>query len=306
MKNILRPASSILLPCALLLSMLAVQGVHFVETKAKPIAIEPLRANVDEKTDPQAAKRVNELKRLNKDVRNSLKMFEDNEPRTKHRPKIEDSWIVTGKASSRQARKNCKNCSPLTKVSFRAQDLVLDTTVEMIFVPTYSAPGQWQGTVIANRYDEAGTFLQQYVADVVIVERPAGWSGIYEVSFEGGSAWLESDPALGMITDTSFVLGMPVEEQPQLIPMALGSRHSWFQNASLAVPQVGCCMPIGIRGVTNPRIRNWSVCAASICVGMGGVGCGVASLLGNLFPACAAGACSGGATVCAFRQIFGT
>jgi len=310
MKNILRPVTGIFLASALLTSMLAIQGVHFGGTNAQASQDQNRhsQANVnEEKTErgPKVAKRVNNLKRLNKDVRNALKMFEDNERRTGRRPKVEESWMLTGKASTRQARKNCKDCSPMTMVSFRPQDPVFDNGIEMIFIPTYSVPGQWQGTVIVNRYDEAGTFLQQYVADVAIVEEPGAWNVIYEVSFEQDGAWLESDPALGMVTDTSFVFGMPIEDQPITITRTF--RRPEFRNASFGFPQrlVG---PggIGMRNSMNPRVRRWAGCTAATCLGVGGVGCAVATLFGVPFPACAATACSGGAARCVLVQIFDT
>lgn len=71
--------------------------------------------------------------------------------------------------------------------------------IEIISIPTYSAPGEWQGTLIAYKYDAAGNFLSQWVSDVIMIPDATYtfWDVIYEVSFEDGNAYLEyGDPNL--------------------------------------------------------------------------------------------------------------
>ena len=81
----------------------------------------------------------------------------------------------------------------------------------MTFIPTLSLDGEWQGTIIVNRYDEYGNFLEQYVADIVMIqqrEEPYTWAAVYEVEFIGGTPYLNHEPDMY----TGFGLGTSIQE----------------------------------------------------------------------------------------------
>jgi hypothetical protein len=85
----------------------------------------------------------------------------------------------------------------------------------MVFVTTLSSTYEWQGTVIASRYDEYGNLIQQYVSDVVLtasVYNPQEWTDRYEVSFEDGQPYLMHEP--GMYA--GFAFGVPIQEHQAL------------------------------------------------------------------------------------------
>src|SRR6266849_4342235 len=216
MKNIGSSAASVLLTAAIFITMLPIMGPLYGHAKTPTIQTntgEKKAKDAKIKTGPEVAKRVNELKSSNKQVKNGLNAFEKNTWKTGRQPKLNEAVTITGTSTlSETALKACKHCSKLRTVSFRPQEPLPEANIEIIFVPTINVPGEWQGTVIFNLYDVAGNFLDQYIADVVMLG--PNWTVVYEVSFEGGQAFLESDPALGMITDPYFELGTPTLEQP--------------------------------------------------------------------------------------------
>jgi hypothetical protein len=169
------------------------------------------------KRGPEVGARVKKLKERNKAVRRALGTFEQKN----HAPSIDESWAISGKLPHSQTAtlKNCTTCGMFRKASFRAQDIVSGEGAEVIMVPTVSTDSEWQGTIIATSYDEAGNFLEQYVADIALIKRYDDiqpWFDVYEVSFDGTNAWIESDPSLGMVTDPGFEFGRSVYEQPDL------------------------------------------------------------------------------------------
>lgn len=169
------------------------------------------------KRGPEVAERVKKLKEKNKAVRRALGTFEQN----KHAPKIDESYAISGTFESSVSTQieNHSVRGLFRKANFKLQDVVSGDGAELILVPTLSTDTEWQGTVIATSYDEQGNFLEQYVADAVLVRQNDDiqpWRDIYEVSFDGSNAWLESDPNMGMITDPSLEFGRTIYEQPDL------------------------------------------------------------------------------------------
>lgn len=321
MTNIRSSAASILLTAVVFTTTLPILGPLYGHAKNPTIQTNVGEKEVKDaktKTGPEVAKRVDQLKSSNKQVRNALKAFENNTSKNGRRPKVEESWAMAGTVtSSTLARaKNHKGDSRIRKVSLKPQETFSDYGIEIIFVPTYSAPSEWQGTAIFNLYDSSGNFLEQYVADVVMTPDSSinSWNVLYEVSFEGGTAYLESDPALGMITDLNFELGTSVYEQPTgrqfMLDQASSTFRRDFRKASFSptktvVEPQGWGGGIGPRYPPNPRMNRFMRCSGITC-GSVLVGCGAASLIfaGTTFGPCAVGGCVGAVVGCAGFTIF--
>ncbi len=316
MTNMRSSAASIFLAAVILTTMLP--GPLYGYAKSPTIqtnAGETKAKDAKTKTGPEIAKRVNELKSSNKQVRNALKAFENNSAKNGRRPKVEESWAITGTlTSSTLARaKNHNGDSRIRKVSLKPQETFSDYGMEFIFVPTYSTPSEWQGTAIFNLYDSSGNFLEQYVADVVMIPDSSinSWNVIYEVSFEGGVAYLESDPALGMITDPNFELGtsdyeQPIDSGPVSSISGREFRKASFSTAKTMVEPQGWGGGIGPRYPPNPRMNRFMKCSGLAC-GSALLGCGAASLIfaGTTFGPCAVGGCVTGVALCGAYNIFG-
>jgi hypothetical protein len=303
------------------LSILMIGGSLLPCARGQSNEIEVVTKKVREakvKTGSEVVQRVSQLKRANKQVKNALKAFETNAQRNGHFPRIEDSWSVTSAlypvTVSRAA--TAQNDVHIRKVGFKPQDSISEDGIEIIFIPVYSVPGEWQGTVICNRYDSGGNFLDQYVADLVLTQAAPSyaWTGIFEVSFEGNQSYLESDPALGMITDPYFEFGTPSNQQP--------SNHDGFLDGQVSSTSSSPFLKVnfglvantlqrlpglpGARYPPNPRMSQWVRCSTSRCFGTT-VGCGALSTLtaGVSFGPCSVSACLGSAAACGLSTIFG-
>jgi len=162
------------------------------------------------KSGPEVAARVKALKESSKSVREALKAFE-----TKgHKPKIEESSALTGThASDKTAKSTGVNNVMFQKASFMKQTEYGDEYVEMIWVPTLSIEYEWQGTAIANRYDAYGNFIDQYVANVVMVmpdHNYYSWDVVYEVPYYQGAA---QEPIYEPGMYTYVDIGTPLSNQ---------------------------------------------------------------------------------------------
>lgn len=321
MTNMRSSAASILLTAVVFTTTLP--GPYYGHAKTLTIQTnsgEKKARDAKTKTGPEIAKRVNELKSSNKQVRNALKAFENNSAKNGRSPKVEESWAITGTlTSSTLARaKNHNGDSRIRKVSLKPQETFSDYGIEILFVPTYSTLNEWQGTAIFNLYDSSGNFLEQYVADVVMIPDSSinSWNVIYEVSFEGGAAYLESDPALGMITDLNFEFGtsayqQPIGHQPMLDQVSSMSgrdfRKASFSPAKTVVEPQGWGGGIGPRYPPNPRMNQFMRCSGMTC-GSVLAGCGAASLIfaGTPFGPCAVGGCVASVAYCGAVTIFGS
>jgi hypothetical protein len=70
---------------------------------------------------------------------------------------------------------------------------------------------EWQGTIIAKKYDDSGNLIDEYVADTVITAPDydhTQWTARYEVSYVGGAPYLMHEP--GMFT--GFALGTSIQD----------------------------------------------------------------------------------------------
>lgn len=259
------------------------------------------------KQGPEVGKRVKELQKFNKNVRRGLADFEKNARRNGHRPKLDESFSITIDPTNRtQSSAALKRPSvsgrPFRKTSLRVQDPDYSGYgVEMIFIPTYSIPGEWQGTVVFNRFDPSGAYLGQYVADVAMAPDPTGtfWDVFFEVSYEGGEAYLEYG-------NPDFELGTPtsLQDPAMLQPPIAGIPRPIFQKASFAAVPQRFGPRVGIP--TTPRMR-WVMKCTAIGSAGGAVGCGAVSLIwgGIPFLPCAVGGATTALTVCTLTAIFG-
>ena len=191
---------------------------------------------------------------------------------------------------------------PFRKVSFKPQDPDYSNYgVEMIFIPTYSIPGECQGTVIFNEFDPTGAYLGQYVADVAMVPDPTGtfWDVFYEVSYEDGVAYLQYG-------NPYFELGTPrdLQDPAMLQPVISTVRRPDFRNASFGPePQRG--FP-HFGTPSTPKMRWVMKCTTITGTGVA-VACGVGTLLSlGAFSPCFLAWGAGALTTCTLYAIFGS
>lgn len=177
--------------------------------------------NVRVKKGKEVAEHVKKLKAKNKDVRAAFEVFE----RKGRRMRIEYSQALTGKVVLENANtasagaavsKERKNRGLFQKAGLTVQDTYNDGVgVELTFVPALSIEYEWQGTLIASRYDDYGNLVEQKVGNIVMFMPDPNvyqWEVVYEAPVVNGvveqPAWTE-----GMANPT-YELGTPWEDQP--------------------------------------------------------------------------------------------
>jgi hypothetical protein len=69
----------------------------------------------------------------------------------------------------------------------------IEGTIEVIMIPTYSADGEWQGTLLTYNYDSQGNFLSEYISDVMLLPDPTYtyWDAILEVSYTWDGTFIQ-------------------------------------------------------------------------------------------------------------------
>lgn len=237
---------------------------------------------------PEIANRVKELKRTNKKVRNALAAFERNE-KTNHRPRIDDATSVSWDYTKRSGSVS------FLKTSFAPAQTFIEGTIEVIMIPTYSADGEWQGTLLTYNYDSQGNFLSEYISDVMLLPDPtyAYWDAILEVEYSWEGTFIQH----GTI-DLYNQMGTPQGGWPAT---SRAARTPKFEKASF--PQIRGGPRIGIPA--TPRMKRAMKCTALGCTGTA-AGCGVASFFfaGVPFPPCLVGGCVTSATICVLAEVF--
>lgn len=264
------------------------------------------------KQGSEVGKRVKQLQKFSKDVRSALAAFEKNEQRNGHRPKHDESISLTldsaGGPPSSAALKSAQTVSPFRKVSFTAQDPDYSAYgAEMILIPTYNVPGEWQGTVIINKFDPAGAYLGQYVADVAMVVDPTQtfWDVRFEVSYEGGEAYIQyGDPAIYEgLGDPGIGGGGGLLSMGGIQSL---DRTPSFEKASFT-PQGGWHPPPHFGNPSTPKMR-WVMKCTALGTAGGAVRCGIGSLFtgGAAFLPCKGATAGGVFTTCTLVAIFGS
>jgi hypothetical protein len=286
------------------------------------------------KTGSEAVARVGILKQNNKNLRAALSIFE----KRGHKPKIENSTVVTDKLSDSDIAflRKQKGTSQATfeKAVLRPQQSVGSPEGEIVFIPTLELPGEWQGTIIITAYDEYGNFVNDYTANVVLTQVPGtyDWEAKYEVGVDGGVPYLSWEE--GMYT--AFQLGTSIQNQPPPPTTLLNWQQfdpsfnpkeglyetgpynprmdqmarldgTIFQKASFLTVQAGD------RGGDYryrqgrcpcdppPAVRSWFGCTAAVCAGSAAT----CVFAGTFTPVCVLSRCGGGGVGCAVRGIFG-
>jgi len=142
--------------------------------------------------------------------------------------------------------------------SFTQQSSVSDGNVEIIFVPEYSVGGEWQGTVIADRYDDYGSLVEQYVAESILVMPDANtysWDEVYEAPVYGGEVQAPiSEP--GMYTDYNF--GTTRDQQSPDLMLISKAKNNEAKMIKASFVQS-----------RRARIRSWARCSFAWCGGAG-------------------------------------
>ena len=256
------------------------------------------------KKGPEVAKRVRQLQKYNKNVQRALADFERHESRNGHKPRIDDAEsIMIDPAEGTAALTKVNDASPFRKATFKPQQEDFSGYgLEIIVIPTYISPVEWQGTIIFNKFDPSGGYLGQYVADVIICpdSTQTNVDVNFEVSYEGSDAYLEyGDPS------TYGDLGDPgAGGGPQPPPISSLGNAKIFEKASYS-PQLNP-FRLGQRiGGANPRVRQvvrctWGTSAA------GGITCGVVSgFFGEVpFIPCLLGAATIASSGCTLNAVF--
>lgn len=115
----------------------------------------------EQKRGPEIGARVRSLAASNKHLREALKRFEARGLD----PRIDAAVMLSGKAVRNSSTRSMMVATDSVKSD---EEVVSGDGVELIFIPAYTAPGYWEGTVDARRYDSYGTLTDEYIANVVM------------------------------------------------------------------------------------------------------------------------------------------
>ena len=239
------------------------------------------------KKGAEVAARVRNLRQNNKSVGAALKLFEDK----KRMPKIDQSFAINGSLGSLKTGLNTGG-GQLKRVSFEQQSSISGTNVDIIFVPVLNLDGEWQGTVIADLYDNSNSLVGEYVADSVLVMPDLNlyaWDEVYEAPVYNGIV----QPAInepGMFTNVD--LGIPLDQQSVSLNQA--RPRETFTAVRASYVQSG-----------TARIRAWANCTFAWCGGAGlsciGTDFWSADALGS---SCLASGCGDYAIGCSWETIW--
>ncbi len=272
----------------------AVQTTKSHKLQIKPQKREKLalrRAGKDYKVKKGAevAAKVRKLKESNRSVGAALKLFEDK----KRPPKIDQSFAINGSLGSLKAALNTSG-GVFQNVSFEQQSSISGDYVDIIFVPVLSQDMEWQGTVIADLYDNSNNIVGEYVADSVLIMPDPNlyaWDEVYEAPVYNGVL----QPAIaepGMFTNVD--LGIPLDQQQISADVNQESSGKLVRAVPASYVQGG-----------RARIRAWANCTFGWCGGAGisCIGMSVWSADG-LNSSCFASGCGNYAIGCSWETIW--
>ena len=283
-----------LISLSLLLTFMLLCSVLPIATGADTLTYARGERKARHKKGAEVGTRVRQLRKHNKNVDRALADFERNEKRNGQKPRIDESESFTIDPTVGTAARNMSANSPFRKVSYKPQDFS-EYGLEVIVITTYEAPGEWQGTLIFNKFDSSGGYLGEYIANVIIGPDPTNTlpDVILEISYEGGQTYLEygDDSMYGGLGDPGAGFVRPA------IASTTGGR-SIFKKASFTQGRIR-------RIVQNPRVRGYVKCTWAGSVA-GAAGCGAVSAFfaGAPFIPCLLGAATTANTGCALYAIF--
>jgi hypothetical protein len=281
------------LTCILVLALLAINAP--AQTPTLFSALGTVKDKVRREKGEKVGKRIRELRKHNKNVDNALADFERNEKRNGHKPRIDEAESFT---TTEPVVALNRSGDIFQKVSYKPQPQT-GYSVEVIAIATYEGPAEWQGTVIANKYDSSGGFLANYVANVIIGPDPTYTAPdvVLEISYEGGQAYLEC----GDIASTE-PLGTP-EGPVWAVPQARSKGGATFTKASFQGGIIA--REIARRVIQSPRTKSYLKCVWVGSIGAG-VACGAGSVAfaGQPFIPCLLIGGTGVNTVCAISSFW--
>lgn len=118
--------------------------------------------NPQQRRGPDAAEKVHKLIAANSHLRAALDRIKG---RGLH-PHVESAVMLTG--TGVRSTTSAAGIAARMQSAPRANEVVSGDAVELIFIPAYTAPGYWEGTIDAYRYDASGNLLNENIANVVI------------------------------------------------------------------------------------------------------------------------------------------
>lgn len=283
---------------SLLLTLTLLCSALPIATSARTLTPAPGERKARHQKGAKVGARVRQLRKHNKNLNRALADFERNEKRNGNKPRIDESESFMIDPAVGSAVLNMSANNPLRKVSYKPQEDFSGYGLEVIVITTYEAPGEWQGTIIFNKFDPSGGYLGEYVANVIIGPDPTNTlpDVIAEISYEDGQAFLEygNGNLYGELGDP----GVGLEQQVSRL-----NGRSIFKKASFQFqPGRGSLIrPI----VQNPRVRGYVKCTWAGSTA-GAAGCGVVSAFfaGAPFIPCLLGAGTTANTGCAIYAIF--
>ncbi|HEX8722708.1 MAG TPA: hypothetical protein VF736_18975 [Pyrinomonadaceae bacterium] len=251
------------------------------------------------KKGPEVAARVRALRESSENVRAALRYFE----RKGRPPQIDESFSMSGSYGSGRAVASNRFGAVFMPAAFAPQDQssLSDGTVEIIFVPDYSVEAEWQGTVIANRYDEYGNLAEQYVSQTVMTAPDPSvysWDEIYEAPVYGGEV---QEPVSEPGMYSGYNWGSTREEQPMMYQYETQTRKDGpAARDGVRVVKAGYAAQ-----TRRARIRAWARCSFAWCGGAAVACVGVNIWNAELLAGpCFAAACGASAIGCTWGTIW--
>jgi hypothetical protein len=128
--------------------------------------------------------RLNRLVRGNEDVRAALDAFESK----KLTPSLKEAWSLVVSIPPCDQSRSCESSLYLEAGDWR-ESISDGARIELIWIPSLNIEREWHGTAIAVLYGWDGSFIAQYVANIVMVNQDPShraWTVIYEAAVLGG------------------------------------------------------------------------------------------------------------------------
>ena len=122
--------------------------------------------------------------------------------------------MISGTVAGTTLSRNYGGRGLFRRAGFAPQESIGGGGYDATFIPSYQQGNEWQGTVVANRYDEYGNHLEQRTHNVTAIDwgSNGNWEVIFEVSYQNGDSWLAWED--GMLDDQYYQWGTAFYTQP--------------------------------------------------------------------------------------------